>query len=57
MKPFIVKCPVENINIIVPLHDSVVVPPGGTIIFHECPCCHGSHEMRLRDAKTVKRAS
>jgi hypothetical protein len=57
MKPFVVKCPIMDVNIIMQMPESVVVPPAGTIVYVECPCCRQSHEMRLWDAKRFRRAS
>jgi hypothetical protein len=57
MKTFIVKCPVTDVNIITPMPEAVVVPPEGTTVYLECPCCGLPHQMRLRDARYFKRAS
>ena len=57
MKTFVVKCPVTDVNIITPMPEAVGVPPEGTTVYLECPCCGLPHQMRLRDAKYFKRAS
>jgi hypothetical protein len=57
MKPFVLKCPVTDIHIIAPMPEGVVVPPEGTSVHLECPCCRLPHTMRLWDAGHFRRAS
>jgi hypothetical protein len=57
MKRFVASCPVTDVAIIVAVCESVIVPAEGTPISIPCPCCRELHEMRIRAAKSVRRAS